>query len=137
MSDLKLPSEEVKTKLNQQDSSLAIIKTGGRQIKVMVGQHIWIDRTPLPVKSAIVFDQVLMVNDHFGRPFLPNARVSGEVVKVNKAKKIVVFKYKPKKGYHKKQGHRQWQTKVLIKSIVLDGGEPKSRTVPDQTTVPV
>ena len=111
-------------------SQVAVIQTGGQQLRVTVGQHIWINKVDLPVKSEIIFDQVLMIDDHFGQPLLPKARVRGEVIKTNKAKKIVVFKYKPKKGYHKKQGHRQWQTRVLINAIALDGVFKASQSVP-------
>lgn len=85
-------------------------------------------------QSEIIFDQVLMINDHFGRPYLKDARVKGEVVKHTLGKKIVVFKYKPKKGYHKKQGHRQPYTQVMITGISLTGQFPKKQVVASTTT---
>ena len=71
---------------------------------------------PWSVKE-VVFDKVLMVNGVLGKPYLTNVVVKGEVVKHGKQKKIVVFKYKQKNNYHKKQGHRQPYTKVRIDSI--------------------
>ena len=67
--------------------------------------------------KEVVFDKVLMVNGVAGKPYLTNVVVKGEVVKHGRQKKVVVFKYKQKNNYHKKQGHRQPYTKVKITSI--------------------
>ena len=95
----------------------AIIETGGKQYYVELGQEIYIEKLDTEAGKEVVFDQVLMVNGVAGKPYLNNVVVKGEVIKHGKQKKIVVFKYKQKNNYHKKQGHRQPYTKVKITSI--------------------
>jgi len=95
----------------------AIIETGGKQYRVQENDFLYIEKLEANENDTIVFDKVLMVNDKVGTPYVKNAKVTANVVKHGKAKKIIVFKYKPKKNYHKKQGHRQPYTKVQIVSI--------------------
>ena len=99
----------------------AIIVTGGKQYKVAEGDTIFVEKLPNEAGDAIVFDQVLAVIDGekatFGTPVVSGAKVDASVVKNGKGKKVMVFKYKPKKGYHKRQGHRQPYTKVEIGKI--------------------
>ena len=95
----------------------AVIETGGKQYYVEVGQEVYIEKLDNEVGQEVVFDKVLMVNGVAGKPYLTNVVVKGEVVKQGKQKKIVVFKYRQKNNYHKKQGHRQPYTKIKITSI--------------------
>lgn len=95
----------------------AIIQTGGKQYKVSEGDTIYIEKLDVEAGDKVVFDKVLMAGDKIGSPLLDGAVVEGVVEKQGKAKKIIVFKYKAKKNYRKKQGHRQPYTKVEIKSI--------------------
>ena len=95
----------------------AIIETGGKQYYVELGQEIYIEKLDTEAGKEVVFDKVLMVNGVAGKPYLSNVVVKGEVIKHGKQKKVVVFKYKQKNNYHKKQGHRQPYTKVKITSI--------------------
>lgn len=95
----------------------AVIETGGKQYYVEEGTVLYIEKLEKNAGDAITFDKVLMVNGVAGKPYLANATVTGEVVKNGKQKKVVIFKYTPKKKYRKKQGHRQPYTKVEIKSI--------------------
>lgn len=95
----------------------AVIETGGKQYYVELGQEIYIEKLDTEAGKEVVFDKVLMVNGVAGKPYLNNVVVKGEVIKHGKQKKIVVFKYKQKNNYHKKQGHRQPYTKVKITSI--------------------
>lgn len=95
----------------------AVIETGGKQYYVEEGTEFYVEKLDAEVGSKVEFDKVLMVDGAFGNPYLSNAKVTGEVVKHGKDKKIVVFKYVPKNKYRKKQGHRQPYTKVVIKSI--------------------
>ena len=95
----------------------AVIETGGKQYYVEEGTELYVEKLDAEVGSKVEFDKVLMVDGAFGNPYLSNAKVTGEVVKHGKEKKIVVFKYVPKNKYRKKQGHRQPYTKVVIKSI--------------------
>ncbi|ARD47028.1 50S ribosomal protein L21 [Sporosarcina sp. P37] len=100
----------------------AIIETGGKQIKVEAGQEIFIEKIAGEADEVVTFDKVLMVGGDdvkVGAPFVEGATVTGKVVKQGRAKKLVVFKYKAKKNYHKKQGHRQPYTKIVIDGINL------------------
>lgn len=99
----------------------AIIKTGGKQYKVSEGDLVRVEKLPYEVGETVEFDEVLLVaNDSdikVGAPTVANAKVSATIEDQNKDKKIIVYKYKPKKMYRKKQGHRQPYTLVKIDSI--------------------
>ena len=95
----------------------AIIETGGKQYKVSEGDVLFIEKLDVEAESEVVFDKVLMAGDKIGAPYVEGATVKAIVEKNGKAKKIIVYKYKSKKNYHKKQGHRQPYTKVKIASI--------------------
>lgn len=100
----------------------AVIKTGGKQVKVVEGQEIFVEKLDVEAGDTYEFTQVLMVggeNPQIGTPVVPNAKVVAKVLKQGKNKKIIVYKYKRRKNYHKKQGHRQPYTKLVIESIVL------------------
>lgn len=98
----------------------AIIATGGKQYKVSEGDIIRVEKLGVEAGNTVTFDQVLAVNNGsfvVGNPTVANATVSASVVKEGRAKKIVVYKYKRKTGYHKKNGHRQSFTEVKIDKI--------------------
>ncbi|CUN73715.1 MULTISPECIES: 50S ribosomal protein L21 [Mitsuokella] len=99
----------------------AIIKTGGKQYKVAEGDVIMVEKLAAGEGEAVVFDQVLtVVNDadvKIGTPVVEGAKVTGKVEAQGKDKKILVFKYKAKSNYRKRQGHRQPFTKVVIEKI--------------------
>lgn len=99
----------------------AIIKTGGKQYKVAEGDVIMVEKLAAGEGEAVVFDQVLtVVNDadvKIGTPVVEGAKVTGKVEAQGKDKKILVFKYKAKSSYRKRQGHRQPFTKVVIEKI--------------------
>ena len=95
----------------------AIIETGGKQYRVQENDFVFVEKIEANVGDAVVFDKVLMVNEKVGSPYVEGAKVSAKVEAQWRAKKIIVFKYKSKKNYHKKQGHRQPFTKVQITSI--------------------
>lgn len=113
----------------------AIIKTGGKQINVEVGKEYFIEKLQGNSEDKIVFDQVLMIDGTVGNPIIKGASVHAVIIKQDKAKKIVVFKYKPKKNSKTKYGHRQPYTKVKITDILLSGKpSPKAKTTEDKTT---
>ncbi|MBE3569149.1 MAG: 50S ribosomal protein L21 [Bacillales bacterium] len=98
----------------------AIIETGGKQLKVEEGQTVYIEKVDAAEGETVTFDQVLFVGGEevkVGTPLVEGATVTGKVEKHGRGKKIVVFKYKPKKNYRRKQGHRQPYTKVVIEKI--------------------
>lgn len=99
----------------------AILKTGGKQYKVSEGDVIYVEKLGLQAGAEYTFTEVLAVGTDdglkVGAPYLEGATVSAKAVKEGRSKKIIVYKYKPKKGYHKKQGHRQAYTKLQIEKI--------------------
>ena len=99
----------------------AIIVTGGKQYKVTEGDVLYIEKLEAEAGEAITFDKVLAVldgdNATFGTPVVEGASVEATIVKNGKGKKIRIFKYNPKKGYRKRQGHRQPYTKVEITKV--------------------
>ncbi|MFP4078503.1 MAG: 50S ribosomal protein L21 [Candidatus Izemoplasmataceae bacterium] len=98
----------------------AVIETGGKQLRVEEGKEVFVEKVDAEVGQTVTFDNVLMVggdNLTVGNPYVENATVEAKVVKHGKQRKIVVFKYKPKKNYHRKQGHRQPYTKLEITNI--------------------
>lgn len=99
----------------------AIIETGGKQYRVQEGEVLFVEKLTAEEGEAVVFDKVLAVSseDDFtvGSPVVKGASVNAKVLGHGKDKKIIVFKYKPKKGYRRKQGHRQPYTRVQIEKI--------------------
>lgn len=98
----------------------AVIQTGGKQLKVEVGQEIFVEKLDVEENETVTFDEVLLVGGEktlVGTPLVEGANVVAKVLKQGKAKKIIVFKFKQKKGYKRKQGHRQPYTKLVIEEI--------------------
>ena len=95
----------------------AIFVTGGKQYIVEEGQELYVEKLDQEENSEVVFYEVLYVDGKVGTPTVKGAKVVAKVLKHGKQKKILVFKYKPKKKYRRTQGHRQPYTKILIKSI--------------------
>ncbi len=97
----------------------AVILTGGKQYKVAVGEDVFVEKLEGEAGETVTFDQVLAVggDDLLVGDALKAATVTGEIVKQGKNKKIVVYKYKAKKGYRRKNGHRQAYTRVRITGI--------------------
>ena len=99
----------------------AIIVTGGKQYKVTQGDVLYVEKLPVESGDTVKFDQVLAVLDGekatFGQPTVSGASVEAKVVKNGKGKKVIVFKYKPKKNEKTKQGHRQPYTKIEITQV--------------------
>jgi large subunit ribosomal protein L21 len=99
----------------------AVLNTGGKQYKVQKGETLRIEKIPGEVGSQVTFDKVLMVADgenvRVGQPLLEKAAVLASIVEQDKAKKIIIFKYKRRKRYRRKQGHRQPYTAIRIDGI--------------------
>ena len=119
---LAAPDSETVIKERQvQQEMQAIIVTGGKQYIVSEGDTLFIEKLEAEAGESVVFDRVLAIvdgeNTKIGAPVVENAKVDATVVKNGKGKKIRIFKYTPKKGYRKRQGHRQPYTKVEIAKI--------------------
>lgn len=101
----------------------AVIKTGGKQYRVQVGETLRLEKLDAEVGETVAFDQVLALKTEeglkVGTPLVEGAKVEARVLSQGKAKKIIVFKYKPKKNYRRKQGHRQPFTSVRIEKIIF------------------
>ena len=99
----------------------AIVETGGKQYQVEEGRYLDVELLDGEKDSKVVFDKVVMIvngkKSKVGQPYVAGASAEGTIVKHDKEKKIIVYKQRPKKGYRKKQGHRQGFTRVMINKI--------------------
>lgn len=99
----------------------AVIQAGGKQLQVEPGQTVLVEKLPVAEGDEVIFDQVLMVGDEnqvrLGTPVVEGARVTGKVLAQGRFRKVIVFKYIPKKRVRRKKGHRQPFTQVLIERI--------------------
>lgn len=111
----------------------AVIETGGKQYRVQEGDVITIEKLNVAAGDDITFDRVLLLNDgekvQVGTPIVEAAKVFGSVVENGKGEKVIIFKYKAKKDYRKKQGHRQPYTMVKIESLSADGKPAPKKVV--------
>lgn len=96
----------------------AVFETGGKQYYVSEGDVLYVEKLDVEASKDVEFDTVLMVDGKAGSPYVKGAKVVCTVEKHGKKKKIIVFKYNPKKKYRKTQGHRQPYTKLVVKKII-------------------
>lgn len=110
----------------------AIIKTGGKQYRVKPGLILEVEKLDQEPGDEIIFQDILLYKDEeetrVGRPFLEDLEVVGRVLKQDRRRKVIIFKYKPKKRYRRKAGHRQPFTRVLIEDILEKSLETKLET---------
>lgn len=115
----------------------AVIKTGGKQYKVKEGDVITVEKIKKQAGEKVVFDEVLMIGEgkktEIGTPYLDAAKVYGYVVENGKGDKLIIYKYKAKKDYRKKQGHRQPYSMVEITGINEDKPRPEKKKEPEKT----
>jgi large subunit ribosomal protein L21 len=121
----------------------AIVQTGGKQYKVQPGEQVKVEKIPGDPGSEIQLNDVLALSEAtglvVGQPMLENTSVKATILRTDRDRKIVVFKKKRRKGYHKKQGHRQWYTLLRIEDFVRSdtgGIEQVSTPSPDQIPEP-
>lgn len=99
----------------------AVIKTGGKQYRVTPGEEIRVEKLQGNVGDEVIFEEVLLTSDgenvSVGKPFLDNAKVVARIAGHGKGRKVVVFKYKRRKGYRKKRGHRQQYSLIKVENI--------------------
>lgn len=109
----------------------AIVETGGKQYQVEEGKYLDVELLEGDKDSKVVFDKVVMIvngkKSKVGQPYVTGASCEGTIVKHDRAKKVIVYKQRPKKGYRRKQGHRQDFTRVMI-SKIRTSAQKKSET---------
>jgi large subunit ribosomal protein L21 len=109
----------------------AIVETGGKQYQVEEGRYLDVELLEGETDAKVIFDKVVMIvngkKSKVGQPYVAGASAEGTIVKHDRAKKIIVYKQRPKKGYRKKQGHRQGFTRVMI-SKIRTSAQKKSET---------
>ncbi|RMG04557.1 MAG: 50S ribosomal protein L21 [Nitrospirae bacterium] len=103
----------------------AVMETGGKQYRVMPGAVVRVEKLDAPEGESVDIDRVLLVSDEgktvVGTPFVEGATVKATVLETSKARKVLVFKKKPRKGFKRLRGHRQYYTKLKIDDIVYGG----------------
>lgn len=119
----RLNALKVQLLLQHTKMAYAIFKTGGKQYRVSEGQRIDVERLDLEVGQQATFDQVLAVSAddglRVGDPIVSGASITAEVTDQVRAKKVVAFKFKRRKGFHKTKGHRRQMTRLTIKAITV------------------
>ena len=110
----------------------AIVETGGKQYQVEEGRYLDVELLDGEKDSKVVFDKVVMIvngkKSKVGQPYVAGASAEGTIVKHDKEKKIIVYKQRPKKGYRRKQGHRQGFTRVMISKIRTSAQKKSAET---------
>ena len=114
----------------------AVIKTGGKQYRVSPGEEVKLEKLPGEIGDPIAFDKVMIVSDgenvQVGKPYLENTSVVGQLTRHGKSRKIIVFKYKRRKNYRKKRGHRQQFSMVKIENIQAVAGNSIQEIVKEE-----
>ena len=114
----------------------AIIETGGKQYQVEEGRYIDVELLGAEADEKVVFDKVVMLvngkKSKVGQPYVANAKAEGTIVKHDKAKKVIVYKQRPKKGYRVKRGHRQEFTRVMINKIRTTASKKAAETATEE-----
>ena len=117
----KYPEKDYETRKRKEKIMYAIVETGGKQYPVEEGRYVEVELLDAEKDSKVVFDKIVMLvngkKSKVGQPYVAGASVEGTVLANDKSKKVIVFKQRPKKGYRKKQGHRQGFTRVMINKI--------------------
>ena len=110
----------------------AIVETGGKQYQLEEGRYVDIELLEGEKDSKVVFDKIVMLvngkKSKVGQPYVAGASVEGKIMLHDKSKKVIVYKQRPKKGYRKKQGHRQGFARVMIDKIRTTASKAKSET---------
>ena len=117
----------------------AVIESCGKQYKVTKGDVIFFEKLDTEEVKKVTFDKVILVSDgdkvEIGNPYVKGVKVEGKVISHGKGKKIIVFKYKPKKNYRRKQGHRQPYTKVEITLVKVGATKKETEKLEEKEEV--
>ena len=123
-----------------EDNLFAIAETSGRQFLLKVNRYYDLDKIHAKEKEKIILNNILLIKDNkeilIGKPYIENAKVELEVMSHLRDKKIVVYKMRPKKKTRRKMGHRQELTRVMVKSIRIDGNVSKNSTKSESSKKP-
>lgn len=115
------PQKGYETHNWKEENMYAIVETGGKQYQLEEGRYVDIELLDGEKDSKVVFDKIVMIvngkKSKVGQPYVTGASVEGKIMLHDRAKKVIVYKQRPKKGYRKKQGHRQGFTRVMISKI--------------------
>ena len=115
------PCKRLRNPKWKEENMYAIVETGGKQYQLEEGRYVDIELLEGEKDSKVVFDKIVMIvngkKSKVGQPYVAGASVEGKIMLHDKAKKVIVYKQRPKKGYRKKQGHRQGFTRVMISKI--------------------
>ena len=114
----------------------AIVETGGKQYQVEEGRYVDVELLGEEKDAKVVFDKVVMIvngkKSKVGQPYVAGASVEGKIMLHDKAKKVIVYKQRPKKGYRKKQGHRQGFARVMISKIRTTASKAKAEATSEE-----
>lgn len=103
----------------------AVFQSGGKQYRVAPGDSVLVEKVPGNAGDSVTFDKIILTSDgeqvSIGKPYLDNAKVEGRITRQGKARKVIAFKFKRRKGFRKKIGHRQQFTQVKIENINVGG----------------
>ncbi len=126
------PLKGYETRKRKENKMYAIVETGGKQYQVEEGRYVDVELLDGEKDSKVVFDKIVMVvngkKSKVGQPYVTGASVEGKIVIHGRDKKIIVYKQRPKKGYRKKQGHRQGYTRVMISKIRTSAAKKSAAT---------
>ena len=120
------------SKKDSGDKLFAIAEASGKQFLFKVNRYYDLDRINAKEKEKITLENVLLISDDdsisVGKPYVKNAKIELEVISHKRAKKIIIYKMRPKKKTRRKMGHRQELTRVMVKSITIEKNESKNST---------
>ena len=134
---MKNPKRVTIPKTERDFTMYAIVETGGKQYQVEEGRYVDVELLEGEKDSKVVFDKVVMLvngkKSKVGQPYVKNASAEGVILGHDKAKKVIVYKQRPKKGYRVKRGHRQEYTRVMINKIRTTASKKASETEAETT----
>ena len=135
------PTKKSSKKTSEEESQFAIAEASGKQFLFKVNRYYDLDRINAKEKEKIIIDNILLIKDKdtisIGKPYVKNAKIELEVISHKRDKKIIVYKMRPKKKTRRKMGHRQEQTRVMVKSISINKTSSKvtSKNETDKKTI--